>query len=777
MKRLLLTIVLFALMLNNSQSQSLPDAMRITPDGRMIITGDQANTGWYNQALIRDVYIDFPQSNYWTLLTNNYQSHTNIPATMTVGTDVFDSVGVRFKGQTSYSMLGSSQKKSFNIETNFYKSGQEVMGYNIFNFNNAFQDPSFLREVFYQNQIKRHVPAAKSNYIHLYLNNQDWGLYPNVQQLNGDYLKEWFMSNDGTNWRADRPNGVGGGGGGGWGDGTAALNYLGADSTDYNTYYTLKSTTKTDPWSDLINTCDVLENQTGAALDSLLPNVLDIDRTLWFLASEIAFTDDDSYVYKGKMDYYTYWEIETGRMTPLEYDGNSAMETNFATSWGVFYHQTNANYPLLNKMLARPQWRQRYLAHMRTIIAEELDSTSTSQILTNFVTAIDALVLSDPKKIYTYANFTSEVTVLRNFMNTRRNYLNSNTEIQEVAPSISNVSYSTSGTQWQPPQSMQGVDVVADVVSTNGIYEVNLYYATGIVGNFTKTLMYDDGLHNDNAAGDGTYGASIPGYLGNTRIRYYIEAAANNTAHSVSYEPVGAEHDVYTYFVNPLISSFTDVVVNEIMASNTTTASDSAGDYDDWIELYNNSSNAVDISGYFVTDDRYNLDKFQIPQGTVMAGNSYLILWADEDGGQGSLHCNFKFSASGEEVLLLDSSLALINDVPFGQQTTDMGYARVPNGTGGFVIQIPTFSFNNNSQVGIQPLVSEGMSVYPNPANSDLHIITNNIVKEIVITDALGRELYKDGGTNSFHISTNQWSNGMYFVKTESSVSKVMVQH
>ena len=55
--------------------------------------------------------------------------------------------------------------------------------------------------------------------------------------------------------------------------------------------------------------------------------------------------------------------------------------------------------------------------------------------------------------------------------------------------------------------------------------------------------MYDDGAHNDGAANDGTYGATIPGHTGGTWVRYYIEAVANNSANSVSYLPVGAEHE------------------------------------------------------------------------------------------------------------------------------------------------------------------------------------------------------------------------------------------
>ena len=132
------------------------------------------------------------------------------------------------------------------------------------------------------------------------------------------------------------------------------------------------------------------------------------------------------------------------------------------------------------------------------------------------------------------------------------------------------------------------------------------------------------------------------------------------------------------------------------MAINQSTITDSAGQYEDWIELYNNGSQAVDLSGYWLTDNAFNLRKWQMPAGTTILPNEYLIIWADEDGGQGDYHCNFKLSASGEDLLLINPSGQLVDEVVFGQQTADQGYARVPNGTGPFVIQDPTFGANNN---------------------------------------------------------------------------------
>ena len=775
---MLFRVLLFSLFSSTMLlAQSLPDEMYFSNDGHILYTGGRPTSGLYDQSIVRNFYLNFSQSNYWSLLTSNYSAHTDLPATLIVDGLVLDSVGVRFKGMTSYN-TGLSQKKSFNLSMDAFIDGQDLMGYNITNLNNCYQDPSFLREVFYQDQIRMHIPAAKSSFVRLFINGTSWGVYPNVQQLNKDFLKEWFMNNNGTNWRADKPPGSGGGMGGGWGDGTAAINYLGTDTTEYKKYYTLKSTKIQNPWENLVIASHVLDTVSAAYTEEVISQYFDLDRTLWFLGSEILFSDDDSYVYKGKMDYYVYYDKATGRLTPLEYDGNSAMESNFI-SWSPFYNQSNANYPLLNKLLGIPSIRQRYLAHMRTLISEELDSATALTKLDQFRTFIDTMVQNDPKKLYSYSQFTTEVNDLKNFVINRRNYLNSNLEVNKVPPSISDVNYISGAGSWMSPVANEDVTVIARAASTYGIDHLNLYYATGIYGRFDKVMMYDDGNHNDSASGDGIFGGLLPGQSSGLWVRFYIEAVASDAAHTVSYSPVGAEHNVYIFQVIPSHAASSDIVINEVMASNTTVAADSAGEYDDWIELYNISSLPVDISGYFLTDNSLNLVKWEFPAGTVIAPNGYMIVWADEDGGQGDLHCNFKLSSAGEHLLLLNPNLEIVDEVTFGLQTTDMGYARVPNGTGSFIIQIPTFNGNNDLANSVNELsLTAGISVYPNPASESLKIfLSTSTGARLTIYNSIGVQLLEREAGDRISIDVSDWSNGIYFLRSGNSVKRVVIQH
>jgi hypothetical protein len=771
-------ITLCLLLVLRLNAQQLPKEMSISPDGRMLLIGAEAGTGYFDQSLVRRIDLTFPSANFWTQLLSNFATKTYIPATLLIDGNTYDSVGVRFRGNTSF-QTGSSQKKSFKIELDNWKQGADYDGYSTFKLNNAHQDASMMREVFYTSIIRRHIPTAKSSFVKLYLNGQNWGLYSNIQQLNNDFLEEWYLSDKGIWWRADRPPGSTGPGGG-WGDGTAGLNYLTNDTSSYKPYYTLKESTIQFPWSRLVTLCNKLDNTPLASLADTLANYMDIDRTLWFLASEIAWTDDDSYVYKGKMDYYVHFEDETGLMVPHEYDGNSALEMTPATSWGVFYHETDPNYPLLNRLLAVPALRQRYLAHMRTIIAEEFDTSLTNATFNAYRALIDTVVQNDPKKMFTYTQYNNEVQVLRNFINTRKNFLNANTEIQQVAPVISAAPYFVNGVQYQQPSGMQPVTVRATVSSVNGIDNVKLYYSNNIVGRFSSTPMFDDGLHDDSLASDGIYGGTIPGLAAGTWVRYYVEAAAANTTKSASYLPAGAEHNVFIYTVAPATAQTGDVVINEVMASNLSTVTDNFGEYDDWIELYNKSSNPVDLSGFYLSDNPVNLNKWPIPSGTILQPNDYLIIWADEDSSQGPYHANFKLSATGELLYLLDPNLALVDSVSWLQQTTDQGYARVPNGTGNFVIQSPTFSANNNL-TSLNEIAEEQtqMSVFPNPASQWVQVQLNGLSngQELMVLDPAGRVLERQTARPLTYLETGNWAEGIYFIRCGQAVSKLVVRH
>jgi hypothetical protein len=187
----------------------------------------------------------------------------------------------------------------------------------------------------------------------------------------------------------------------------------------------------------------------------------------------------------------------------------------------------------------------------------------------------------------------------------------------------------------------------------------------------------------------------------------------------------------------------------------------------------------VDLSGFFLSDKGDNLGKWEIPQGTMIGPNDYLIIWADEDGSQGDLHANFKLSASGEQLILSDPDTLLVDEVTFGQQTTDMGYARRPNGTGSFVIQAPTFDANNDLATSIEDkIVAVDMLVYPNPARDwvQVEFPAEGLKGEVNFFNSLGQVIASHQVQKSLQFDTSSLPAGMYFISYQGNVKRVMIR-
>ena len=173
------------------------------------------------------------------------------------------------------------------------------------------------------------------------------------------------------------------------------------------------------------------------------------------------------------------------------------------------------------------------------------------------------------------------------------------------------------------------------------------------------------------------YGGTIPPQANGTVVQYYVSAEDDSSA--VTTDPADAPGVTYSYSVGYTSPS---LFVNEFMADNDNTLQDEAGEFDDWIEMYNGGSTGIDLGGMYLTDDLTNPDKWPIPATLVGAGE-VLLFWADEDQEQGPLHTNFKLGKGGEVLAIVDTDgISIVDSVTFGEQTTDVSYGRHPDGWG-----------------------------------------------------------------------------------------------
>ncbi len=222
------------------------------------------------------------------------------------------------------------------------------------------------------------------------------------------------------------------------------------------------------------------------------------------------------------------------------------------------------------------------------------------------------------------------------------------------------------------------------------------------------------------------------------------------------------------------------VVINEVMASNQAYVTDENGEYEDWIELYNNSNSSVNLGGWYLTDNPDNLDKWEFPTNTVIPSQGYIIIWADEDSSQGPLHANFKLSATGEQLILVNTSGSNVQDISFGQQQADKGYARSPNGTGNFTIKNPTFKANNDTGISAvgDKVADNTLLISPNPATGNEIILQSKTTENqsVVIYDQLGRQQHQTSFFNQTQVDISTWPAGIYFLKTATQTQRFVVQ-
>jgi hypothetical protein len=185
--------------------------------------------------------------------------------------------------------------------------------------------------------------------------------------------------------------------------------------------------------------------------------------------------------------------------------------------------------------------------------------------------------------------------------------------------------------------------------------------------------------------------------------------------------------------------------INEIMADNKTTIADEAGEYDDWIEIYNKSDIPVVLSGMYLSDDMNNPTKWRIPNIEIPQ-RGFLLFWADSNEQQGALHTNFNLNASGEIVALFDkieNDNALLDMIEFEAQKPDISYGRYPDGGASlrfFGKPSPVTPNLSNTETRAGPITL--LQNYPNPFNLGTWIpykLTEPVNVVISIYDISGR--------------------------------------
>ena len=501
-----------------------------------------AQGGFFDEDSLRSIHLDFYNPNYHSYLVNAwyYNPDERIPAKLTLNGTVYDSVGVRYKGNSTFCLPNDNfnPKVPYNIDFNYFIDSQKVLGYKKMKLANAWMDPTFVKQIVSSNIYRNHLPSGESNLIKLYVQGNYLGLYINDESINKQFIKKHFDEKSGPLFKCDNidrfcdtanaPSAY-----------PPSLIYLGEDSSLYYNSYDMKSD---NGWGELVNLITTL-NYNFSQIDS----VLNVDRTLWAFAVNQVLLNLDCYNTYYIHNYYLYqtkdglfqmipWDLDntfSGAIMGFDYFNQSNIY-----EYDPYHYGSPGDRPLAEKLLNDPLYRKQYTAHIRTIMNESLDTAVIRNQITQLQSLAHTAADNDQWKGFSMSQYYSNVESalwtswgfggIMSTIDARKQYLLSHPEISQVPPLISNVSVN------------------------NNLVEANIFNSSSVElmitssqynSKFQSFAMNDDGINGDLTPNDGIYSTQLP-FVGNTNVKFYIRAE-NNDAMILS--PERAEYEFYEY--------------------------------------------------------------------------------------------------------------------------------------------------------------------------------------------------------------------------------------
>jgi hypothetical protein len=484
---------------------------------------------------IQEIKVDLPYKNWDVKLDSIKKANPEARLTghATVNGVRYDSVGIRYKGNSSYFRTRNETLKKLpvNIRLDYKIKTQKMKeGYSTIKLSNAFLDPSFIRDPLAYEIIRKYMPAPLCNFAKLYLNNKYYGLYINTESIDPLFIKKHFDTNAGflvkcdpDNWKRVRsqtgcPKGE-----------NASLTYLNDNSGCYDAFYEVDNPAA---WKPLLNLIKVL-NKTPDKVET----VLDVDQTLWMLAINNAIVNLDSYNGSLSHNYYLWFDT-TGVAHPLIWDLNMAFggwRRNFSfeempdeqlIQYQPLAEIDNLKRPLISRLLRIPLYRKIYIAHLRTISADYLQNGQLGTRAQAMMKDVDAAVKQDTMKLYSYANFQNaldktvvdgpdHIIGIKQLMEKRAQFLAKHPLLNKVQPAITEVKHS---------KEAEKVKITARFANAKAGW---LMYRKAKGFAFTRTAMWDDGTNGDTKANDGVFTVLIDA---NLCKHYYVVAEGEEGA-------------------------------------------------------------------------------------------------------------------------------------------------------------------------------------------------------------------------------------------------------
>ncbi len=256
----------------------------------------------------------------------------------------FADVGVRYKGNGTYTSGSALGKVSLKVDLNKYVKGQKLAGLTTLNLHNNITDPSWMNEVLaYRLYRDAGVVAPRTAYARVYVTVQGrpkryLGLYSIVENVDGAFVESRYHVPDGALFKPVT---------------TRLFNDLGRDWSRYNQSYDAKTTLTDADRQRIFDMADLVTHASDDVFAAKLPQFVDLDAFARYAAVLVWLGNPDSLLQQGQ-NFYIYVHPRTHLMSFIPWDQDH--------SFGQFAWSSDQQQQELDIM--RPGAQSRFLARV-----------------------------------------------------------------------------------------------------------------------------------------------------------------------------------------------------------------------------------------------------------------------------------------------------------------------------------------------------------------------------------------------------------------------------
>src|SRR4051812_42481514 len=272
--------------------------------------------------------------------------------------------GLRFKGNSSYSVSGGTLRRPMRVDFDRFEAGARFAGVESFNLSNTSFDPSQVREAlaFWLFQ-KLDVPAPRTGHALVYLtipgkyDREYLGLYTLIEEIDPHFLKRHFGSSDGL---LLKPSGMRG------------FAYLGEAWDQYRVIYSPRGKEPPEASQKVIELARLVNRADDATFRAKIGSVLAVDEFLRYVAVNSALVNFDSFLSTGH-NYYIYVNPADGRIHFIAWDVNMSFGGYgwLGTDEEIVHTSITRSYAdhniLIERLLAIDEYASAYRAHMQKL--------------------------------------------------------------------------------------------------------------------------------------------------------------------------------------------------------------------------------------------------------------------------------------------------------------------------------------------------------------------------------------------------------------------------